>query len=97
MESKQLDVVCPCCSSRLAVDVRTGAILRTLRPGERDETGKPVVKESDWDAALGKVRGRATGGGSKLDAALEREKDKAARLDDMFRQASRKLGDEPAE
>jgi len=91
MESKQLEISCPCCSSRILVDVRTGSILRTLRAGEADETGKPKVGERDWSEALGKVSKRTTEAPGKLDAALQKERDKTSRLDDLFKQASETL------
>jgi hypothetical protein len=100
MESKQIEIACPCCKSRLLVDVRTGQLLRTLRPEEVDEKGKPVVSERDWDDALGRVQGREVSRESKLEEALGRERDKASRLDDLFRKAQEKLQsgdeDEPA-
>jgi len=98
VESKQIEIACPCCKSRLLIDVRTGQLLRTLRAEEVDEKGKPVVSERDWDDALGKVRGRQQTREGKLDEALDRERDKERRLDDLFRKAREKLGsgdDEP--
>jgi len=96
METKQIEIACPCCKSRLLVDVRTGQLLRTLRPEEVDEKGKPVVSERDWDDALGRVQGRQQSRESRLEEALGRERDKASRLDDLFRKAQEKLqsGDE---
>jgi len=96
METKQIEIACPCCKSRLLVDVRTGQLLRTLRPEEIDDKGKPVVSERDWDDALGRVQGRQQSRESKLDEALGRERDKESRLDDLFRKAREKLdsGDE---
>jgi hypothetical protein len=91
MESKQLEIACPCCQSRILVDVRTGKILRTLRPEELDSSGKPVVGERDWDQALGRVRGRDEQKESKLDDALTRERDRSKNLDDLFREAQEKL------
>ena len=91
METKQIEIDCPCCKTRLLVDVRTGQLLRTLRPEELDSEGKPVVSERDWDEALGKVRGRTESRESRLDEALNRERDKASRLDELFRQAKDKL------
>ena len=91
MEAKQIEIECPCCKSRLLVDVRTGQLLRSRRPEELDSEGKPVVSERDWDEALGKVRGRSQTGEGRLDEALNRERDKASRLDELFRQAKDKL------
>jgi len=91
MDAKQLEISCPCCKSRLAVDVRTGAVVRAVRPEQTDETGRPVVREEDWSTAVDKVRQRSDGAGSKLDAALQKEREKASRLDELFKQASNKL------
>jgi hypothetical protein len=91
METKQIEIACPCCKSRLLVDVRTGQLLRTLRPEEIDDKGKPVVSERDWDDALGRVQGRQRSRESKLEEALNRERDKESRLDDLFRKAREKL------
>lgn len=91
MESKQIEIDCPCCKTRLVVDVRTGQLLRARRPEELDSTGKPVVSERDWDDALGKVQGRSQSRETRLDEALNRERDKSQRLDDLFRQARDKL------
>jgi|SRR5882672_2810815 len=102
MNEKQLEITCPCCSSRILIDVRTGAIVRSRKPEEIDlDTGKPKVGEADWADALGKVRRRTDGAPSKLDDALARERDKGSRLDDLFKKASEKLapgerGDQPA-
>lgn len=93
MDTKQIEIACPCCQSRLLVDVRTGKLLRTLRPEELDATGKPVVGERDWDQALGRVRGRESERSAKLDSALDRERDRSRHLDDLFRKASEKLND----
>ena len=91
METKQIEIACPCCKSRLLVDVRTGQLLRTLRPEQLDDKGKPLVSERDWDSALGRVEGRQQSRESRLEEALERERGKADRLDELFRQAKDKL------
>jgi len=100
METKQIEIACPCCKCRLLVDVRTGQLLRTLRPEEVDEKGKPVVSERDWSEALGRVRGRADSREGRLEEALGRERDKEGRLDELFRKAQEKLAsgeeDEPS-
>lgn len=93
METKQIEIACPCCNSRLLVDVRTGKLLRTLRPEQLDASGKPVVGEGDWDQALGRVQQRESERSSKLDSALDRERDRSRHLDDLFRKASEKLSD----
>ena len=94
METKQVEITCPCCSGRILVDVLTGKVLRGRPRGEVDEQGKPVVGEADWNQAVGKVQKRMATQGDRMDAALEREKDKESRLDELFRKASEKLDEE---
>lgn len=89
--SKQLEIECPCCSTRILVDVRTERIMRTLRPEQLDDAGKPVVQEADWDDALGRVQERELQGLDKLTDALEREKNKTNHLDELFQRAQEKL------
>jgi len=40
MDDKQIEIACPCCKSRLLVDVRTGKLLRSLRVSVRKSFGK---------------------------------------------------------
>jgi hypothetical protein len=94
MDSKQVEIICPCCSGRILVDVLTGKVLRGRPPAVVDEKGKPVVGEADWTQAVGKVKRRLETHGERMDQALEREKDKEARLDELFRKASEKLDEE---
>lgn len=97
MESKQIEITCPCCASRILVDVRTGAILRTR--GRDEGPGAEGAEEGrqDWSKALGRVQKRSTEAPGKLDAALEREREKRARLDDLFLKANEKLKDKETE
>jgi hypothetical protein len=91
MESKDIQVTCPCCESRIEVDARTGTVLRWRRKEELDETGKPIVRESDWRAAserVGKRLGTAT---DRFEQGLSREKGRADDLDELFRKANEKL------
>lgn len=89
MGSKEVEVTCPCCSSRLTVDVRTEKILKARRPEELDAAGRPKVGEADWDSALGKVTGRLDEGAGKFDASIQREKDRASDLDRLFEDLKR--------
>jgi hypothetical protein len=91
METKQIEVDCPCCSARLLVDVRTGTILRSRKPGEPGAAGEAAAPASDWGEAQAKVSRRTEQAPGKLDAALQREREKSSRLDDLFRQANDKL------
>jgi hypothetical protein len=90
MDRKQVEIACPCCKSRILVDVGTGQVLRTRRPEEYDAEGRPVVSKADWDQALGRVQCRGEEARSKLDAALDREKRREADLEDLFKKARKR-------
>jgi DNA-directed RNA polymerase subunit RPC12/RpoP len=94
MEKKQVEVTCPCCESRLLVDTRSEKVLRSRRPEELDQTGKPKVVEGDWDDALSRVKQRESRRESVLDDALEREGGRADQLDDLFREASKRADED---
>jgi hypothetical protein len=87
MERKQLEIACPCCKSRILLDLGTGQVLRTRRPEEYDAAGRPLVSPGDWDQALGRVQGREDQAKDKLEAALDREKRREADLEDLFKKA----------
>jgi hypothetical protein len=59
-----------------------------MRTTQRDERG-PESKKS-WDAAQERVRQRTQTGADKLESALESERGKAARYDELFRKAADK-------
>jgi hypothetical protein len=92
MDSKEVKIDCPCCGSRLEIDVRTARIMRWRKKGETDETGKPVMKESDWSTATERVSRRMGTAADKFDESLTREKGRAKDLDELFRKANEKLG-----
>jgi hypothetical protein len=90
MSAKEIHVHCPSCQTRLSVDVLTGKVMRhepVDASGPRDT----------WASAQDKVRGRTASGLDKLDRALESERGKSERLDDLFRKAKDKLKDPDAE
>jgi|RhiMethySRZTD1v2_1073278.scaffolds.fasta_scaffold32127_6 hypothetical protein len=95
MDTKETTVVCPCCESRLEVDVRTGTVVRWRRKGEVDETGKPVLRESDWLSANERVQKRLGTAQDRFDAGVSRERSREKDLDDLFRKASEKLDKKP--
>jgi len=84
MSAKEIEITCPCCQSRLAVDVLTAKVMR-------HEAVNTTATRDTWASAQDKVRGRTESGTSKLDQALESERGKADRLDDLFRKAKDKL------
>ena len=91
MDAKSVDISCPCCESRLEVDVRTGTVVRWAKKSELDESGKPRVRESDWGAANQRVQGRLGSATDKFDASLTREQSRGKDLDELFKKASDKL------
>jgi uncharacterized Zn finger protein (UPF0148 family) len=91
MDTRQIEITCPCCQNRLTVDVRTERVMRAAAPKELDETGRPKVGDKDWEQAFSKVKDRETSGTGKLDQFLDSERGKAKRLEDKFLEAQRKL------
>ncbi len=84
MTAKQIELTCPCCASRLLVDVLTAKVLRSEKPASGGG-GDP------WAAAQDKVRGRTQSGTEKLDNALVSERGRKDQLEDLFRKANEKL------
>ena len=76
-------------------DARSHDVDAERREQELDETGKPVVRESDWDDAEARAQGRLGTAVSKFEDGLAREKSRASDLDDLFDRASEKaLGED---
>lgn len=91
MDAKSIEVSCPCCESRLELDVRTGKVVRWSRKSELDESGKPRLRESDWGKANQRVQERLGSATDKFDESLTREKTRGKDLDELFKKASDKL------
>lgn len=90
VEIKEVDITCPCCESRLSVDVRTSRVLRwraAPKPGEEE----PERKSKDWGAAQERVTGRLGAAADKFDEGLQRERSREGDLDDLFRKANEKI------
>ncbi len=90
MAVREIEVACPCCSSRIWVDVSTGKVVRTRRPQETDEAGRILISDKDWESVRDRVRKRPEEGQGKLEAALDRERNKADTLDELFTKAKEK-------
>ena len=88
---KEIQIDCPCCESRLVIDVRTQSVLRHAPKEQLDEFGKPVQDGGRWDDAQQKVSGRAGRGTDAFDAALDKEKRRGKDLDDLFKKAQDKV------
>lgn len=94
MDAKDVRVECPCCQSRLEIDVRTGKVLRWSKRAEGDSAGKPATSESDWGTATDRVGKRLGAAADKFDQSLQREQTRTRDLDDLFRKANEELGRE---
>jgi|SoiMethySBSTD1v2_1073268.scaffolds.fasta_scaffold913742_2 hypothetical protein len=98
MSAKQIDVTCPCCSTRLTVDVLTAQVLRRSPPAEapdRESAGAPAADR--WASAQERVRDRSKSGEDRLESALEQERGKSKRFDDLFEKAREKHVKKPGE
>ena len=91
METKQIEVSCPCCAARLTIDLRTQRVMRSRPKEQVDETGKPKVSEADWSDAFGKVKDREEKREDKMGSMLEQERRRSADLEDRFRAAKKRL------
>jgi ribosomal protein L16 Arg81 hydroxylase len=87
MAAKQIDVTCPCCSSVLTVDVLTSKVMLTRRAREQ---GGVEPSTDRWDKAQERVRERTQKSADKLESALEDERTKSARFDELFKKAHEK-------
>jgi len=84
---KQIDVTCPCCSTRLTVDVLTGQLLRRSTPAEAESGSQDKER---WASAVERVRDRTKTSEDKLKSAIEHERTKADRFDSLFEKAREK-------
>lgn len=91
MSAKQIDVTCPCCSSRLTVDVLTRTILRSVTAEEQGPGGGGGPSAGRWDKASERAGDHLRSAQDKLEQALDAERGKESRLDDLFRKANEKL------
>ncbi|MEM9801380.1 MAG: hypothetical protein AAGA20_13720 [Planctomycetota bacterium] len=90
---KEVEVDCPCCESRLVIDVLTQKVLRHVPKQALDEFGKPVTDGARWDDANRTVSERKGRGTDAFDAALDKEKSRTRDLDDLFDRARAKVDD----
>ncbi|MFT4709842.1 MAG: hypothetical protein ACI9D0_001088 [Bacteroidia bacterium] len=87
MSKKEIDVTCPCCSSKLLIDVATAKVLRSRNPQEEDGGDKT------WGAAQGRVEGREDRATDAFHTAIGREESREDDLDDLFSKAKKKVDD----
>jgi len=85
----RIEIECPCCATRLVVDVATSEILAETRP-KRDV-------ERTFEAAMGTVQS----GADKREQAFSKAFDRTRKLDDVldkkFEEARKKAAEEPGE
>lgn len=91
METKQIEVLCPCCSNRLTIDLRTEKVMLARPKAQLDETGKPVMGDKDWSRAFGKVKEREESRDDRLGAMLDQERRRPDDLEQRFREARERL------
>ena len=89
MDAKEIAIRCPCCDSRIVVDVRTGSVLTWSRAVESDSEGRPKVTDADWDHASERAKGRLGSGTDKFEKGLKREQEREKDLDDLWRKMGR--------
>jgi len=94
MSPKEVEVTCPCCTARLTIDVRTGQVMKRQAPPKEGEKGG--AKDA-WESAQDRVRERSAEGKRKLESALDYERTKEARFDELFKQATEKRKAKPAD
>ncbi len=87
MTSREIEVTCPCCSARLVVDARTSQVMKSTR---KEELSGEVPAKDRWADAAGKVQARTKSGQDKLESALEYERTKEQRFNELFKKATDK-------
>jgi hypothetical protein len=94
MDPKEVAIRCPCCDSRLLVDVRTAKVLSWSKPGgEVDAEGKPKLKPEDWDAAEARAKGRLAQGLDKFEAGLKKEEQRTQDLEQLWKKLGKREDD----
>jgi hypothetical protein len=82
----RVDIVCPCCETRLVADVETGEILSEERP-KKD-------LEKSFSAAMNKVRSGESRREEAFSKAYERTQKLDTLLDKKFEEARKKAKDD---
>lgn len=97
MSNKEITVTCPCCDSRLVVDVLTARVIAHGRQKDTDPAGRPIVREEDWDTANERVAGRTQAAANRFDEALSQERTRGKDLDALFDDLRAKSSEEEEE
>ena len=83
---RELDIVCPCCETRLSVDAETGVVLH------EDRKKKP---RPSFENALAEERQRQAESDDLFGKALASERNNRALLERKFEKALEKAAEEP--
>jgi hypothetical protein len=94
MSLKEIELNCPCCAARLTVDIRTGQVLKRQ---DAPKEGSTDPAKDRWQSAQERVRERSLEGNRKLESALDYERTKEARFDELFKKATEKQAEPPDE
>ena len=81
-EEGKLELICPCCETRLILDARTGAVLSEERPKK--------APEKSFDQALTEVRGAREKADKDFSRVMERAKHEKDILAKKFEEAMKK-------
>jgi hypothetical protein len=82
-----LNIVCPCCETRLVIDTDTGAILREDRVVKREH--------GSLDEAFGSVRAKKRDADERLEKAFSDAKHREEILEKKFQEARKKAAESP--
>jgi hypothetical protein len=87
-KSDELEVLCPCCRTKLLVDAATGVVLQEDRPKKPKKL---------FENALEEERTRQEATDDLFGKALASERDRGALLDRKFEKALKKAAENPDE
>ena len=85
--SDTVNVVCPCCETKLVIDIHTGAILREDRVVKREH--------GSLDEAFGTVRAKKREADERLEKAFADAKHREEILEKKFQEARKKAAENP--
>ena len=83
-----IEVICPCCQARLAVDPGLGVVLHHEPPPKAETV-------TDLKAAVEELRGEAGRRETRFKESMEAEKEKGKLLERKFKELLKKAKDEP--
>ena len=84
MDAKEVVIRCPCCDSRIVVDVQRSQV-RSWAPADKLDAAGKKDTEQGWTAAQERAKGSLGAGLDKFEAGLKREQQREKDLDDLWR------------